>query len=97
VRVHRAPPAGRESEAYVITVLNASRGSVTVREVWLQAALRISVSTRPLPVTIGSGEQWETWIEPRELPPGTAGVERLARVGLADGRVIVSKPRDGRE
>jgi hypothetical protein len=93
--VHR--PTDNEREAYVISVRNASRESVTVSEVWLQTAVRISVSTRPLPVTIEPGEQWETWIEPRELPPGTAGVERLARVGLIDGRVISSKPGEGRE
>jgi hypothetical protein len=77
-------------------VLNTSRAPVTVTEVWLQAALRISISTRPLPVTIGPGEQWETWIEQRELPPGTTGVEQLARVGLTDGQVISSEPGDAR-
>jgi hypothetical protein len=96
VRVHHGQPAGGQGEAYVITVLNSSQGPVTVAEVWLQAGLRISISTRPLPVTIGPGEHWETWIEPRELPPGTTGVERLARVGLIDGHVITSKPRDAR-
>lgn len=78
-------------------MLNASRRPVTVTQVWLATAVRISVSTRPLPVTIGPGEQWETSIEIRELPPGTGGIERLARVALTDGRVISSKQGDAHE
>jgi hypothetical protein len=92
VRVHRGPLESDERDAYVITVRNDTRRAITLTEAWLTTGLRISISTRPLPVTIGPGEQWETWIEARELPPGTAGVEHLARIGLADGRVVASKP-----
>ena len=95
VRVHRAAlPAPHRADAYFIDVLNASpEQSVTVTHVWLETALKISVLTRPLPATVAPGQQWETWIEARELPPGTAGVERLARVALADDTVIASAPR----
>jgi hypothetical protein len=82
-------PAPQGAEAYFIEVANASpRQPVTVERVWLESPVKISVTTRPLPVTIGPGEGWETWIESRELMPGTTGVERLVRVALADGTVI---------
>jgi hypothetical protein len=76
-------------EAYVVEVENASPGKpITVTRVWLETAVKVAITTRPLPVTIEPGERWETWIEARELMPGTTGVDRLARVALSDGTVV---------
>ena len=85
-----------QGEAYFINVLNASpERSVTITHVWLETAVKMAVSTKPLPATVPPGQQWETWIETRELPPGTVDVEQLARVALADDTVIASVPREG--
>jgi len=96
VQVHRATlVAPEQGDAYFITVLNTSpERSVTITNVWLETAVKISVLTRPLPVAIEQGQHWETWIEARELPPGTTDVEHLARVALADDTVIASRPRE---
>jgi hypothetical protein len=85
-------PAAGSADAYFIAVSNASpKRPVTVTHVWLETAVKISVTTRPLPVTIAPGERWETWIDARELMPGTEGVERLARVALADDTIVRSR------
>ena len=97
VRVHRAmlsdPYAG---EAYFVNVLNTSpQQSITVTHVLFDAAgTQISVLTRPLPATVLPGEQWETWISPSELPPGSIDVEHSFRVVLADDSVVASAPRE---
>ena len=97
VRVHRAlltaPYAG---EAYFVNVLNASPDQpITVTQVLFDAAgTRISVLARPLPATVLPGQQWETWIAPNELPPGSIDVERSFHVVLADESVVASVPRE---
>ncbi len=97
VRVHRALlGAPHKGEAYFINVLNASfERPATLTHGWVETPTKISVFTRPLPVAIPAGGQWETWIETRELPPGTADVEHLVRIALADDTVIASAPRKG--
>jgi hypothetical protein len=90
VRVHRRMlDASHEREAYVISVWNESlEQSVTVTHVWVETPTKISVLTKRLPVTIAPGQEWETWIEARELPPGTADVEHVVRVAFGDDIVI---------
>jgi hypothetical protein len=94
VGVHRGLAGPHRADAYVITVLNLSpERSVTIAHVWLEAVVKMPVLTRRLPVTVAAGEQWETWIEARELPPGTTDVEHRVRVVLDDDTVIALASR----
>jgi hypothetical protein len=77
-------------------VLNASPSRpVGITHVWIETTPPIHVTTRKPPDRLGPDQQWETWIELRDLPPDTGDVTTLARVQLATGAVIESVARHG--
>lgn len=92
VHLHRSGlGAVQGRDAYLIEVVNASaEHPATVTHVWIETPTRLSVLTRPLPVTIPPGEQWETWIETRELPPAPVGAKPRACVAFGDETVVAS-------
>lgn len=88
---YSAPP--EDKDCYFLNVWNASpQRRVQVTHVWVETPGHLAVLTRPLPVTIEPGEQWETWVEATDLPGGLV-VEEVARAQLADGTVLRSEPR----
>ncbi len=108
VRVHRAvllrtphSPSGMTVtgqvgvDAYFINVLNASPvRAVGITHVWLATEPETHILTRAPPARLEPDSEWETWVEVDDLPAGTTGVERLARVRLTNGSVVESVPRD---
>lgn len=77
VRVHVASFTNDpEKKYYFINILNFSENQSTiVHEVWHRCGINVINASRPLPVVIQPMEQWETWIDVKELlekvPPGT--------------------------
>jgi len=96
VRVRRARRmASSTADAYFVTVANTSPEEVTIRHVLFDAAgTMITLLTTPLPATVAPGQQWETWIDERELPPGFVDVEYSFLVILADDSLLASTPHE---
>ena len=95
VRVHRGflLTDHRTPSCYFVNVMNRSRVSeVTATHIWFETDPRKHVLMRR-PGPIAPLSQWETWIEADELPFSLVLYEWLARVRLADDRVIESVPR----
>lgn len=98
MRIHRAGlllADGQRADAYFLNVFNASpERDVQVTHVWIETEPKVVVMTKPLPVDVKAGRQWETFVEVAALPAGATGIERLGRVQLADGKVVESVARE---
>ena len=95
LRVHRAYVTNhpQQPECYFLNLFNASpERPVTITHVWIETDPSVPVMTKPLPVRIESGAQWETFV-PVASVPQDAEVECLGRAMLADGTVLKSSPR----
>ncbi len=96
VRVHIAflTSDPRKPVCWFVNVINRSRVyDITVTHVWFETVPRTHVLTRK-PGRVAPSSQWETWIEAHELPFSLTKYEWLARIQLADDRVIESVPRE---
>ncbi len=96
VRVHIAflTSDPREPVCWFVNVVNRSRvHDTTGTRVWFETVPRTHVLTLK-PGRVAPSSQWETWIEAHELPFSLTKYEWLARVQLADDRVIESVPRE---
>jgi hypothetical protein len=97
LRIHRADLVmsnGQRIDAYFLNVWNASpERDVQVTHVWIEAEPHVAVLTKPLPVDVRAGRQWETYVAAADLPAGLIGIEQLGRAQLADGTIVVSDAR----
>ena len=96
VRVHRAflYSDPRTPSCFFVNVFNASSvRETTVTHVWFETHPRTHALARK-PGRVAPLSQWETWVEADALPFSLTRYEWLARVQLADGRVIESVPRE---
>lgn len=97
VRVHAAFFGGLPPAYYFVNISNASpEREVTVTHVWFETQPRkhILEPTRQLPARIAPRSQWETWIPVAQVPARPPEVFRLARVQLADERIVESIERE---
>ena len=84
-------PGQPPRDCYFIGVRNLSDAGIGVADVWFDCVPRAAVERRQrrLPVELGAGEDWETWLEADKLPATVrADAFPLARVRLASGTVI---------
>jgi hypothetical protein len=98
VRVHMAVINDQASTVcYFVNVLNASpERAVTVTHTWFATdpPTHFVNALRSLPARIAPRDQWETWVEISRVPAAPPEVFRLARVQLADDRIVESAERE---
>lgn len=97
VLVHRASFLDGRGPYYFVKATNLSPTRETViTHVWFAANPRVDLllPERRLPARLKPDETWEGWVEEEALGH-SSNVERLARVRLANGQVVKSRPNKG--
>ena len=94
VLVHQAKFVGGSVPYYFVKVTNLSpTREIEITHVWFDTdpPVHFLSPERPPSARLRPDETWEDWVEASALA-GASNVERLARVRLANGKVVKSRP-----
>jgi TIR domain len=89
---HIAVFIGSQTPFYFLKVVNDSLvNPVQIEKIWFDVGMMLEINNpqRPLPVILGAGDTFETWMPTAEVP-AQADILTRARVRLGDGSIVES-------